>query len=133
MNEQSQIELVKQGYDHFKNGDIESLLNLMSDDIQWESPKVDNVPFSGKHQGKQMVREFFQQLASEQDAIEFMPMEFIAQGDKVVCLGRDEWKTKDGHGFGGDWAHVFTVRDGKVVAVHEYLDTAAAAAAYSRG
>jgi ketosteroid isomerase-like protein len=34
--------------------------------------------------------------------------------------------------FGSDFAHVFTIRDGKVVAFKEYFDSAAAATAYRK-
>mgnify|MGYP003297239012 CR=1 FL=1 len=134
MNEQDQLEIVKKAYSNFKSGDIESLLNQMSEDIDWELPKIENVPFSGKRRGKEAVREFFRTLASEQDALEFNPMEFIVQGDKVVTLGNYVWKTREGgHQYGGEWAHVFIVRNGKIASFHEYMDTAAAANAFKKG
>lgn len=134
MKDQDPLALVKHGYSLFQNNDIESLLKLMSDDIDWNIPTIENVPFSGRRHGNEQVREFFQILAAEQDVIEFSPREFIAQGDRVVCLGHFEWKTKEGsHQYGGDWAHVFEVRDGKIVAFQEYMDTAAAANAFKKG
>ena len=134
MNEQDQIGLVKQVYSYFQSGDIESMLKMMSDDIEWGLPTIENVPFSGPRRGKEPVREFFRMLASEQDVLEFKPKEFIAQGEKVVSLGHYEWKTREGgHQYGSDWAHVFTIRNGKFVAFHEYTDTAAAAKAYKKG
>lgn len=132
MNEQNQLELVQRAYSNFKSGDINSLLNLMSEDIEWELPQIENVPFSGKRRGKEMVRDFFTTLMTEQDPLEFNPMEFIAQGDKVVALGHYEWKTRDGHQFASDFAHVFTVRDGLVSRFQEYMDTESVATAYRK-
>jgi ketosteroid isomerase-like protein len=37
---------------------------------------------------------------------------------------------KTGREYGGDWAHVFTVRGGRIVGFHEYMDSAQAAAAF---
>jgi ketosteroid isomerase-like protein len=34
--------------------------------------------------------------------------------------------------FSGDFAHAWTIRDGKVVAFHEYTDTAACIAAHQK-
>lgn len=134
MKDQDSLALVKQAYSLFQNNEIEPLLRLMSDDIEWDFPQVENVPFSGKRRGIEQVREFFRILASEQDVLEFNPREYIAQGEKVVCLGNYKWKTKEGsHEYGSDWAHVFEVRNGKVAAFHEYMDTAAAANAYKKG
>lgn len=133
MNNQDQIRIVQQAYSSFKSGDLQTLLGLMSDDINWELPQIENVPFSGKRRGKDQVKEFFSTMASVQETVEFNPMEFISQEDKVVALGNYQWKAKEsGKQFGGEWAHVFTVRNGKIASFHEYMDTAAAAKAYKK-
>lgn len=133
MKDQDQLALVKQAYSLFQNNEIESLLKLMSNDIEWDLPKVENVPFSGKRRGIEQVREFFNILASEQDVLEFNPREYLAQGDRVVCLGNYAWKTKEsGQQYGSEWAHIFDVRNGKITAFREYMDTAAEAKAYKK-
>lgn len=132
MNDQNQLGLVQQVYSNFKNGDINALLTQMSEDIEWELPQIENVPFAGKRQGKEMVHNFFTTLLSGQDPLEFNPKEFITQGDKVVTLGHYEWKTKDGRQFGSEFAHVFTVRDGLVTRFQEYMDTESVAKAYKK-
>jgi ketosteroid isomerase-like protein len=82
-------------------------------------------------QGRGAVGEFFSTLASLQDARSFEEREFIAQGDKVVVLGHYVWQVKaNGRTIEGDFAHVFTVRGGQIVAFHEYMDSAAVAKAY---
>ena len=133
MNEQANIQLVKKACSCFKTGDIKALLGLMSRDIQWELPAIENVPFSGKRQGVTGVGDFFDKLAEAQDVIEFNTNEFIGQGNKVVTLGNYKWRVKEtGLPFNGDFAHVFTVENDKIVAFHEYMDTAAAATAFSK-
>jgi len=70
-------------------------------------------------------------LASLMDARSFEPREFIAESDKVVVLGHYGWQVKaNGRTFEGDFAHVFTVRNGQIVAFHEYMDSAAVAKAF---
>ena len=132
MSEQDNVKTVQQAYASFKNGDIQTLLGLMSDEVGWQLPEIDNVPFSGSRQGREGVKQFFSMLADSQDVQSFEPREFIAQGDKVVALGSYRWRVKStGREFGGDWAHVFTVLDGKITGFQEYMDTAAAVAAYT--
>lgn len=132
MSEQENIKLVQQAYENFKSGDIQSLLGLLADDVSWQLPEIENVPFAGKRQGRESVGQFFSTVAGSQDVKSFEPREFVAQGDKVVALGSYTWRVKStGREFGGEWVHVFTIRDGKVTGFHEYTDTAAAAAAYS--
>ena len=131
MSQQENTRLVQQCYENFKTGDIQSLLNLLSDDISWELPEIENVPFSGRRQGREQVGQFFATVAESQDVLQFEPQEFIAEGDKVVSLGSYRWLVKaTEREFTSKWVHVFTVRDGKIVAFLEYTDTAAAAAAY---
>ena len=133
MSEQENTNLAQQVYENFKSGDIKALLNLLSDDIEWQLPEIENVPFAGKRRGHEQMGQFFASLVDTQEVQHFDPREFIAQGDKVVALGHYAWLVKStGREFGGDFAHVFTVHDGKVVRFHEYMDTAAAAAAHRR-
>jgi hypothetical protein len=48
---------------------------------------MENVPFAGKWQGHEGVRQFFSKVFEVRDVIEFEPEEYVAQGDKVVALG----------------------------------------------
>jgi ketosteroid isomerase-like protein len=51
-----------------------------------------------------------------QEVQHFEPREFIADGDKVVALGHYAWHVKaTGREFGDDFAHVFTLCNGKVI------------------
>lgn len=133
MSEQENTKLVQQVYENFKNGEIKALLNLLSDHIEWQLPEIENVPFSGKRRGQEQMGQFFASLVDIQEVQHFDPREFIAQGEKVVALGHYVWRVKStGREFGGDFAHVFTIHDSKVVRFHEYMDTAAAATAHRR-
>jgi len=133
MSERENTAVVRRAYETFKGGDIPSLLDLFSDDISWQLPEIENVPFSGKRQGREQVGQFFATLADAQEVKRFEPREFIAEGDKVVALGHYGWRAKaTGREYEGEWAHVWTVRDGKLAGFHEYTDTAAAARAYQK-
>lgn len=125
--------IVEQAYNNFKTGNIEALLNLLSDDVTWTLPEMEGVPFAGKRTGRASVSEFFATVGASQEVVSFEPRELIAEGDKVVALGSYEWRVKaNGREFGGDFAHAWTIRDGRVVAFHEYTDTAACANAYRK-
>jgi len=132
MNEQQNVKLVQEAYAAFKRGDIASVLNAMADDVSWFLPgPKDVVPFVGQRRGRQQVAEFFSKMAELQDVEQFEPREFIAQGDIVVALGHYRWRVKaTSRSFESDWAHAFTIRNGKVVNFHEYYDTNAGVEAY---
>jgi ketosteroid isomerase-like protein len=99
MSDHENRQLIEQAYAKFKAGDIPTLLQSMSEYITWQLPEIENVPFSGKRQGRGAVGEFFSTLASLQDARSFEEREFIAQGDKVVVLGHYVWAGQS------QWAH----------------------------
>ena len=131
MSDQDNSNVVRKAYENFKAGDTGALLGQMSEDVDWRLPDIEGVPFAGARRGTTQVGEFFSTLADSQDVLAFEPREFVAQGDKVVALGDYKWRVKkNGREYGGDFAHVFTVRDGKVVGFHEYMDTAAASGAF---
>ena len=133
MNEQENTRIVQQAYENFKNGDIPALLDLYSDDIDWRLPEIENVPWSGSRKGREETAELFQSLAEAQDVLTFNPQEFIAKGDKVVVLGDYSWRVKaTGREFGSEWAHVWTVKNGKLVGFQEYADTAATSKAHQK-
>src|SRR3712207_3896458 len=131
MSEQDTVEVVRRAYENFKAGDIGALLGQMSEDVDWRLPEIEGVPFSGERRGHGQVSEFFKSLADSQDSVSFEPREFVAQGDKVVALGTYNWRVRrSGKEYGGDWAHVFTVRGGRIEGFHEYMDSARAEAAF---
>jgi ketosteroid isomerase-like protein len=132
MSEQNKA-IVEQAYNNFKTGNIEALLDLFADDISWTLPEMEGVPFAGKRTGRAAVGEFFSTLGALQDVVSFEPRELIAEGDKVVALGIYEWRVKaNNREFGSDFAHVWTIRDGKLASLHEYMDTAACVSAHQK-
>ena len=131
MAEQENSAVVRGLYESFKAGDIDAMLGTMAEDIEWQLPEIAGVPFSGKRQGHASIREFFASVAEMQDVEEMELDTVIAQGDAVVVLGHYTWRVKTtGRSFTSDFAHAFNLADGKVGRFMEFLDTAAAAAAY---
>jgi ketosteroid isomerase-like protein len=131
MNEQENTKLVQRCYELFKSSDIKALLDLFSEDIDFQMPEIENVPFSGKHTGREATARFFELVGETQDTLEFNPQEFIAQADKVVVLGNSLYRVKaSGREYANEWVHVWTVHGGKILASKEYLDTAVSSAAY---
>lgn len=125
MNEQQNVHVVQQAYGAFGRGDIPAVLAAMSEDIEWNTPGPSEIsPLAGRFQGNEQVAQFFQTMADTQEMLEFTPQEFIAQGDTVVVLGHSRIRVRDTDRTAEtDWAHVFTLKDGKVIRFRDYLDT----------
>jgi uncharacterized protein len=131
MSEQANISLLKQAYDAYDKGDIQRLLGMLAQDIEWELPEVEGIPFTGKRRGLSQVADFFRVMAECQEPREFKPDRFIGQGDQVIVLGHATYAVKaSGAEFSGDWCHVFSIAGGKIASFKEYGDTNKAARAY---
>jgi hypothetical protein len=46
MSENGNTNIVQNVYENFRAGEIKALLNLLSDDIEWQLPEIENVPFA---------------------------------------------------------------------------------------
>ena len=133
MNEDKNISVVKQGYEHFGTGNIEGLLSLFDEEISWTTPNVEGASYTGTRTGRDSVAEFFKHLSDAEEFSRFEPQEFIAQGDRVVVLGESESTVKDtGRSFSTPWVHIFTVKDGKVTGFLEFFDNALASKAFQK-
>lgn len=132
MAEQENVRVVQEAYAAFKRGDIPSVLDACTDDVDWFLPGLpDIILVAGQRRGREQVGQFFAAINEHQEVQQFDPQEFIAQGDKVVVLGHYQWRIKTtGRPFESDWVHVFTLRDGKIAKFREYYDTAAGVEAY---
>jgi ketosteroid isomerase-like protein len=133
MSEQENIAVVQQVYANFKAGNIQALVDQMTDDVVWQLPEIKNVAIAGKRTGREAVTDFFATVARDQDVIEFEPREIVAQNDKVVSLGHYKWRVKaTGREFASDFVHIFTIRDGRIAGFREHFDSAVVAGAYQQ-
>jgi ketosteroid isomerase-like protein len=131
MPEQENTAAVQGLYESFKTGDMDAMIAGMANDVAWDLPEIAAISFSGKRNGHDSVRGFFAAIGENQDVEEMEVNKMIAKGDIVVVLGHYAWRVKaTGRSFSSDFAHVFHLASGKITRFQEFLDTAAAAAAY---
>lgn len=122
--------VVQSMYAAFGRGDVEGLLGLCSDDVDWTMLGSIDLPYIGQFQGKPALLRWFGLVAEFDDIQAFEPREFFAGDDHVTVLGWERTRAKVSGGvFETPWVHLFTLRDGKVARFVGLYDTAAAAAA----
>jgi ketosteroid isomerase-like protein len=117
MSEQSDrnIELVKKGYEAFGRGDLDAVLDLYDDNIEWTQPGHSAI--SGTYHGKGEIGELLRRLGEKTAMVK--PLRYFADGDTVVVLSEAT--------IGGETSRdveVFTLRDGKALTAMTYGDTA---------
>ena len=108
-------DLIKRGYEAFAARDIETVMSLFDDDIEWVQPGDSAV--SGTFHGKTEVMEHLGRLAEKSPTVNIKRL--LAEGDTVVAI-----TDVSAGGETGEDADVFTIRNGKTVHVQVHGDTA---------
>ncbi|MBM3577486.1 MAG: nuclear transport factor 2 family protein [Alphaproteobacteria bacterium] len=114
-------------YAAFGRGDVKTILDNVDPSIEWISNGDANaIPWSGRRKGVAGTAYFFKSLSENLDFEIFEPRDFFDAGDTVIVIGRTRARLKSNGGvFDCAWAHVFTVKNGKLSRFREFYDTAA--------
>ncbi len=128
MSVEDNVRMIKELFEAFSRGDIESLLAALTDDVDWEGPvseHPDSLPWAGRRRGRGQVAEYFREFAATS---EWHPMEdatFTAADDRVVVEGRNRNKARaTGRPYEHRWLMLFTIRDGQIARFRHYYDPA---------
>lgn len=126
------IETAKTFYALFGAGKIEEMLQrCVAVDSVLDNPLPPPIPFGGRYEGPQGFLAYAQQIFAGIKIERFEIDEMFDAGDRVVVLGRETSRSlKTGRHYTMSWIHVLTIRDGRVLHLREYNDTAAMAAAF---
>ena len=116
------IEIVKAVYARFAQGDIVGFLALCSEDIEWVVNGPSSLEKCQAFHGIAGVKDFLSLLDQSWRFTSFAPREFIVGQSEIVVLGEEEGVDRStNETFQNRWAHVFTVREGSIVAFREFL------------
>ena len=122
------VDIVKSLYDAYAKRDIAGTLAHCSDDVVFRWVAEPEAPFIRAGNGKQ---EFLARLMSLDNDFEyrsFVPVEIIDGGDKIAAQVEIHLTRKTtGQELVMRTADFWTIRDGKVIGMVEYYDTALAA------
>jgi ketosteroid isomerase-like protein len=128
--ESHNAEIVRKMYQDFDRGDLDAVLDAMAPNVVFHAPG--GAPFSGRKMGRDQVLERFREVRKLVQIDEFDVDEILADKDKVVALGRQRATVRaTGRHFEQEFAHVYAMRGGKVIAVHLFGDTYAVASAFN--
>src|SRR5687767_2865263 len=116
MSEQQNLEVVRRGYEAFGRGDLDALLSLLDENVEWRSPGPPELATAGERRGRQQVAQFFDAVNQLFEVIRFEPRTFMADGDRVLVVGEESALFRaTGRVLETPWVHAFTVRNGKIV------------------
>jgi uncharacterized protein len=125
-------QLIREAFDGLAQADATAFLDLMAEDFCWiiEGQSKWSTRFDGKDAVRRdLIRPLFANFATP---YRNFAEEIIAEGDRVVVLCRGEVKTVSGEDYNNSYCFVIRMRDGKMVELREYMDTALAEARLPR-
>ncbi|MEH1928907.1 nuclear transport factor 2 family protein [Nostoc sp.] len=129
MSIEENVQTVKGFFAAIGSGDKQGLLALVAEDIEWIIPGED-WPLAGTHRGHAELAAVLQKASEEIEMTYPEPLEFVAQGDRVLVVGVATGKIRaTNRAFKDDWVFAITVQNGKVTKIREYIDTQALARA----
>ena len=115
------VQIVKGFFAAMGRGDKQGLLELSAEDMEWIIPGED-WPLAGTHRGHAGLADLLQKSEMLETSTE--PLEFIAQGDRVLVVGVATGRIKaTNRTFEDHFVFAITVRNGKLTNVREYVDT----------
>jgi uncharacterized protein len=134
MNDQENLKTIHEVYAAFARDDVPAVLNLLTEDVEWFTPGPPTIiPYAGSRSGSQQVAQYFKDFNQAVEITAFEPRQFFAQADQVVVLGNYSGRVRTtDRVINSEWAHAFTLRDGKIAKFRGYEDSAAVVAAFSR-
>src|SRR5947208_2064420 len=79
-------QIIRGIYDAFNRGDIDAVVNALTDDVEWNAPG--GAPFSGIRRGPRAVADYLHEIPRWVRIDEFDVDDVLADGHKVIALGR---------------------------------------------
>jgi uncharacterized protein len=105
-------------------GDTEAVRQVFAEDASWQLGG--DLPISGRWNGRdEIVDEFLATALSyyEPGSVSLEVTSIVAEGDQVVVEWTSRARSRAGRPYENFCIGVFTVRDGRIHAVREYMDT----------
>ena len=111
-------------FTRFTASDIAGVLNTMTDDATWLIPgKPGSSPAAGLYDKRRIGRLFQAMLERLESGLTMTVDSAIAEGDKVALEVRSHGQLTNGKVYEQEYHFLMSLRDGKICAVKEYLDT----------
>jgi len=118
-------ELVEKFYKAMEVKDVDTILACMDQNITWINPLPDVIPFGGKYVGFEASVGYLLAISEAIDMNEFTIDEIFGDWDSFSVSGVEGSHVKStGKTYRGEWIHIVKVKDGKVVYVREFNDSA---------
>ena len=117
------LQVVQRLYDAFGRRDREAILTVLDPQVEWV--QNEGFPDGGTHVGAEAVLDnVFARFRQDWDSWQAVVAEWLDAGDTIVALGEYRGTFQETQrSTRAAFAHVYRVRDGRVVRFQQFTDT----------
>jgi uncharacterized protein len=130
MSEQD-VSTMRNAYDAFNRADIPAVLEAFDPQIEWHEPGGGRAPRGTFNGAQSVANDVFAPVPENFDEFQAQPDHYIDAGEYIVTVGSFRGKAKSGRNLEARFAHVWRMRDGKLVSFHNHVEAAPWAEAWS--
>lgn len=124
MSVEQNKKLAREFFERFDAGDVAGALDTLADDLTWWiAGKPEQLPSAGVRTKEQLAALLGDMAGRLSGGLRMTVKGLIAEGDKVSVEVESEGELRNGRRYEQQYHFLLTVRDGKISAVREYLDT----------
>lgn len=125
MGAEENLKVVQTIYDAFGRGDVDFILDNLTDDVDWAVESGGSAPWNGARRGKAQVAAFFKAIADNSEVTELTPLAFATNDSDVTAVIHYAMRVPaTGKSGDMDLHHWFRFTDGKISFVRGTEDTA---------
>jgi ketosteroid isomerase-like protein len=124
MSVEENKQLARQFIDHFTANDIAGALDLMTDDATWWiAGNPDQLPAAGTYNKERIARLLHNMIGQLSNGLKMTVKDLVAEGDKVSLEAESYGELQNGRVYNQQYHFLLTIREGRITAIKEYLDT----------
>jgi uncharacterized protein len=117
------LELIRGTYEGSSEDNGRNLLAVLSPDVEWT--EAEGFPYAGTYVGPEaLIDGVFRRLGTEWTGYRAEVHTYLADGDRVAAFGiYSGTYNATGKSMTAPFAHLYQIKDGKVIRMTQYVDT----------
>ncbi len=124
MSAEENKHLARRFFDRLTAKDVAGALELLADDATWwVAGKPELLPAAGLYTKEQFAPLLFAFLDQMPNGLKMTVKGLVAEGDKVAAEVESYGELSNGRIYNQEYHFLITIRDGRIAAAKEYLDT----------
>jgi ketosteroid isomerase-like protein len=130
-NSNANIAIIDEIYAAYNESNTAPLMNALAGDFEMHEHAPDSLPWGGVWKGRDGMVDFLAKVTGNMAHQEYVCEGRIGRDDIVTSWGHFKTQCKKTHQIvEGCWMHRIVFRGGKIIAIHEFLDSLNVAEAF---